>query len=159
MRLARKDDEPFLWRMLAAAAGNGYDTVPVDDVGADPVTSRYLDGWGRPGDVGVVALDGDEPVGAAWCRFFRVDAPAYGFVDEATPELAIGCLPNHRGQGIGRLLLEALFEAAHGAGFERLSLSVSTANERAVRLYRRLGFQPVGPWPDEGSVTMVARVP
>jgi hypothetical protein len=60
------------------------------DVRADPESARYLDGWGRAGDAGLVAEDrrGD-PVGAAWYRLFAPTEPGHCYVDAATPELAI----------------------------------------------------------------------
>jgi hypothetical protein len=43
---------------------------------------------------------GAEPLGAAWWGYFRADAPRYGFVDEATPEISAAVLPAHRKPGI-----------------------------------------------------------
>ena len=50
------------------------------------LVSRYVRGWGRPGDTAVIALENGFPVGAAWFRVFGLDEPGYGFVDERTPE-------------------------------------------------------------------------
>ena len=46
------------------------------------LASRYVRGWGRPGDTAVIALEGGFPVGAAWYRLFPASEPGYGFVDE-----------------------------------------------------------------------------
>jgi RimJ/RimL family protein N-acetyltransferase len=48
------------------------------------------------------------------------------------------------GQGIGRLLFDALLTWARESGVTRLELTVMTHNERAIRLYSRLGFQVEG---------------
>jgi len=106
------------------------------------LTSRYVKGWGRPGDTAVVALDGGFAVGAAWYRLFSEDEPGYGFVDEATPELAIAVVPSKRGKGIGEELLTALIERAREAGHETLSLSVEPENP-SRKLYERHGFEVV----------------
>ena len=106
-------------------------------------TYRYVNAWGRPGDAGVIALDGGFPVGAAWYRLFRADEPGYGFVDERTPELAIAVVPNRRGRGLGREMLTALIERARRDGHPALSLSVEHDNP-AVGLYEALGFRRVG---------------
>ena len=37
--------------------------------------ARYVKGWGRPGDTVLIAIDDGFPVGAAWYRLFRRDAP------------------------------------------------------------------------------------
>jgi GNAT superfamily N-acetyltransferase len=59
----------------------------------------------------VVAVEG-EPVGAAWWRLFTAEDPGYGFVDEATPQVSIGVLPEARGRGVGERLLRALIAEA-----------------------------------------------
>ncbi len=119
------------------------------------LVSRYVRGWGRPGDTAVIALEGGFPVGAAWYRAFRAVEPGYGFVDEQTPELAIAVVPSKRGHGVGDELLQALCEKAKAAGYERLSLSVEPGNP-ARKLYERHGFEVV----DEGddAWTMVAEL-
>ena len=112
------------------------------------LVSRYVRGWGRPGDNGF-------PVGAAWYRIFPDDEPGYGFVDQSTPELAIAVVPSKRGHGIGDELLKALIAKARAAGYDRLSLSVEPGNP-ARKLYERHGFSVV----DEGAEawTMVAEL-
>ena len=49
---------------------------------ADIPLTRYVDNWGRPGDVAIVAHETGNRVGAAWMRIFTADEPGYGFVDE-----------------------------------------------------------------------------
>jgi GNAT superfamily N-acetyltransferase len=117
------------------------------------LVSRYVRGWGRPGDTAVIALEGGFPVGAAWFRVFTADEPGYGFVDEQTPELAIAVVPSQRGKGVGEQLLLALIDRAREAGYTSLSLSVEPGNP-ARKLYERHGFEVV----DEGAEawTMVA---
>jgi GNAT superfamily N-acetyltransferase len=110
--------------------------------GEDEPTYRYVYNWGRPGDAGVIALDDAFPVGAAWYRLFSTDQPGYGFVDEATPELAIAVVPSRRGRGIGAELLEGLLARAREEGHEALTLAVDPGNP-AIRLYDRLGFREV----------------
>jgi ribosomal protein S18 acetylase RimI-like enzyme len=118
-------------------------------------TSRYVKSWGRPGDTAVIALDGGFAVGAAWYRLFTESEPGYGFVDEATPELAIAVVPSKRGHGIGEQLLTALIERAREAGFETLSLSVEPENP-SRKLYERHGFEVVNQ--GEEAWTMAARL-
>lgn len=49
----------------------------------------------------------------------------------------------HQGTGLGTALLERCFQVTLGQGLEQVCLSVSESNERAYRLYRRLGFREV----------------
>jgi ribosomal protein S18 acetylase RimI-like enzyme len=49
--------------------------------------------------------------------------------------------PAHRGQGIGRALLEATLEALKAKGVPRVVLSTAERNESAQRLFARAGFR------------------
>jgi len=52
------------------------------------------------------------------------------------------CLvPEHRGQGLGEGLLACTYDALRNRKFNLLTLTVTEANNRAVDLYRRLGFE------------------
>jgi ribosomal protein S18 acetylase RimI-like enzyme len=52
-------------------------------------------------------------------------------------------MPGYQRHGIGRRLMEAAIEALRARGISELSLTVTAANEPAVRLYRKLGFAPI----------------
>jgi ribosomal protein S18 acetylase RimI-like enzyme len=62
-------------------------------------------------------------------------------VAEYPAHLHIDLLPRIQGQGIGRALLERLFESLHRAGAEGVHLGVAEENERARRFYSHLGFE------------------
>jgi GNAT superfamily N-acetyltransferase len=102
-------------------------------------------GWGRPGDVGAVAVVDGIAAGAAWFRLFPADEPGYGFVAADIPEVAIFLEPSIRNRGVGRALMRRLSELAHAAGHPTLSLSVRENNHPALHLYLDLGYAPVGP--------------
>lgn len=53
----------------------------------------------------------------------------------------VGITPAHRGRGIGTALLLAALRGFQQVGLPRAYLEVTAQNERAVRLYKRLGFQ------------------
>lgn len=114
---------------------------------------RYVRNWGRPGDAGVIALEGAHAYGAAWFRLFTAAEPGFGFVDERTPELTLAIVPSRRGRGAGRELLEALLARARDDGFAAISLS---AEHGQTAFYERFGFEPVRETGD--AVTMLARL-
>jgi len=114
--------------------------------------ARYVENWGRPGDVAVIAAEGPNPVGAAWLRRFPAGAPGYGFVDDETPELTIAVVPSKRRHGVGQELLDALIERARSQDVTRLSLSVQK-DSAAVAFYERNGFARVGG--SDHAVTML----
>lgn len=74
------------------------------------------------------------PVGFTWLRY----------VDEETGEVEpIGLAKEYQGRGLGYWLLLAGLHELAGRGHRRARLGVWTDNERAIRLYRRLGFTPI----------------
>jgi len=147
-RGGRKDDR-FLRDMLHHAY-YWRERDPGEEPG--PV-SRYVKGWGRPGDTMLIAVEEGFPVGAAWYRLFRRERPGYAFVDEETPELAIAVVPSRRGRGIGQALLDELCERARADGYRGLSLSVERDNPTLLAFYEKHGFHRVAG--DGGdSVTM-----
>ncbi len=153
VRAATAADLPFLQAMLYEAATWRPEAQPppVEAVLADPHAARYLSGWGRDGDAGVVGAE-DRPVGAAWFRLFPADEPGYGFVASDVPELSIGVVAESRGRGIGTQLLDALVEVARADGQRAISLSVEPDNP-ARRIYERAGFVRVVD--DGGAWTML----
>jgi ribosomal protein S18 acetylase RimI-like enzyme len=142
LRPARADDEAFLLTMLfyAAHANDEPGAVP-SHLLANPALARYVVGFGRPSDLGVVALCGETPVAAAWVRLLVEDERGYGWVDDETPELAVAVLPEAVGKGVGTAMLTVLL-ARTRERYSGVSLSVRTDNP-ARRLYLRLGFEPV----------------
>jgi ribosomal protein S18 acetylase RimI-like enzyme len=120
-----------------------------------PELARYHAGWGRRGDLAVVAEDGGEIVGAALCRLFTNDDHGHGYVDDETPELAVAVWDGRRGKGIGTQLMEALEDVARAEGFSQLSLSVDADNP-ARHLYERLGYAEISA--DESGVRMLKQL-
>ena len=49
-------------------------------------------------------------------------------------------MPGYQGHGLGRRLMEATLTALRARSFTGLSLTVTSANQRAVQLYEQLGF-------------------
>lgn len=62
-----------------------------------------------------------------------------------------------RGQGAGRLALEALFEAARAAGFWKLVSRIFVENTTSRTLMRRTGFREVGIYRRHGQLDGVWR--
>ncbi len=105
-----------------------------------PHLRKYHEGWGRKGDLALVALNEDQLAGAVWYRLFDETSPGYGYVNSETPELGIAIHPNFRGMGIGRTLMNEIIKQATSEGYPSVSLSVDPQNASAVKLYQQLGF-------------------
>jgi ribosomal protein S18 acetylase RimI-like enzyme len=53
----------------------------------------------------------------------------------------VGITPAHRGHGVGSALIQAALVGFQQVGLPRAYLEVTAQNERAIRLYKRLGFR------------------
>jgi GNAT superfamily N-acetyltransferase len=157
IREASTEDLPFLlemWHMAAFWQPEVFQ-LTVEEALNVPEVARYIEGFGREGDLGLVAEADGRPLAAAWYRSFDADEPGYGFVDEATPELAIAVAPHARRRGVATALLQALADAARSRGVLALSLSVNADNP-SRRIYERAGFVDVRE--DDGSYVMLLRL-
>ncbi|MEP7050062.1 MAG: N-acetyltransferase [Pseudomonadota bacterium] len=142
IRRTRADDVQFLREMLFEAA-YWRSTRPrpsLEEGLAHPELAKVLAGWGRPGDLGMIATDGQGArIGAAWMRLWTESEHSYGFVDAETPELGIGVRREFRRHGVGTALLLAVLGRAREDGVPRVSLSVEIENVARL-LYERFGF-------------------
>ena len=153
LRSATAADADFLLEVLVEAVNwTPERRQSRSTVATDPVLARYIDGWPRPGDLGVVAEAASKPIGAAWLRLFTADEPGYGYVADDVPELSMAVAAEWRGRGVGRALLQEITPRARTAGHQAISLSVDRANF-AHSLYTSEGYQVVEQGPN--SDTMV----
>ena len=145
LRPASTTDLSFLEEMLMEAFFWDPKTQrpSLDALRNNPEFSKLLADWGRRGDRAIIAEVDHKPICAAWFRLWTPALHSYGFVDAATPEIAMAVSPEHRARGIGRALLNALVQQGRADGFPALSLSVSPMNP-ARKLYESLGFRKTG---------------
>ncbi len=108
---------------LTERLGRTLEEVRAQFRDADPRTTLWL-----------VAEVGGEVVGGANFRRGTWAKNAH------TADLGVAILPAHRGRGLGEALMRAGIDWAREVGVRKLKLGVFATNERAIRLYRRLGF-------------------
>lgn len=138
LRPVRSSDEPFLLCVYAGTRAEELAAVPwTPEQKAAFVAQQFAAQSAHysqhyAGMSADVILVEDEPAGrllvTRWAAEIRI-------VD-------ISILPEVRGRGVGGVLLRQLLDEAAAVG-KRLSVHVEREN-RAVGLYQRLGFRPVG---------------
>jgi ribosomal protein S18 acetylase RimI-like enzyme len=140
IRQIKQEEYPILEEFLYNAIFLPPNAEPVPrEIIFEPEIYVYVKDFGGKDDCGVVAEQDGQIIGAAWTRII----PAYGHIDNETPELAISVLPNFRGKGIGSEMMQTLFDLLRELGYKQTSLSVQKDNP-AVRFYKRLGYEITG---------------
>ncbi|KUI38183.1 acetyltransferase [Mycobacterium sp. IS-1496] len=139
-RIARRADEPVLIKYQCEFAAEVFGHQP------DPSRARAMLATAREvGNVYLLWTAGGAPVSMAAVR-----PPAVG-VSRIGP---VYTAPEVRGRGYGAAVTAAACRWALGAGAEQVVLFADLDNPTSNRVYRRLGFVPVG-----DSVTVDFRVP
>jgi len=130
IRVADADDAPVVGRLLHAF--NVEFGMPTPE---PHVLARRAAPLIESGEL-VVLLAGDEPHGLAELRF----RPSLytGVLDAYLEELYV--VPDHRGRGIGRALLEAAMDHARQRGAAHIDLGTSETDVAARALYESAGF-------------------
>jgi ribosomal protein S18 acetylase RimI-like enzyme len=84
----------------------------------------------------IVLLVGDGPDGFAQLRFrpWVYSAGLHSYLEE------LYVVPDLRGNGLGRALLETAMETARGEGAEQMELGTSETDTAARKLYESVGF-------------------
>ena len=133
VRPARADDEEALLRSDQATWSPYTSPAPGPSVGP------FFNERTVPENVLVAELDG-RPVG--WGKMEHPTELAAS--DHVWHVNGLAVDPAFEGRGAGRALMEALIELARERGGRRMTLRVFAPNERAQRLYDRLGFEVEG---------------
>ncbi len=92
-----------------------------------------------PNEVEIIAFVDGKVAGTA-----GIEAIGTKYKVKHRAEFGIGILKEYWGLGLGRALLEACIKCARDAGYSQLELNVVADNERALSLYKNLGFKEYG---------------
>lgn len=63
-------------------------------------------------------------------------------------EIAIALYQKYCGCGIGKMMIEQILDVAKKAGYEQAELEVISDNKDAIALYKKLGFEKYGLFPN-----------
>jgi aminoglycoside 6'-N-acetyltransferase len=127
LRPAGVDDADALTAILAEpAVGQWWGANPLDDVREELAAG------------GSFAIEVDGAL-AGWLKVGEDDDPDF-------PSVAFDIVvaTAHQGRGLGREALRTAIRHYAGRGHHRFTIDPAVANERAIRSYAGLGFEPVG---------------
>jgi len=137
-------DMPAVGRLGALLIEEHYDFDPQRFLAARPGTpADYASFLGAqledPDKVVLVADDNGDVIGYAYAAVEGYDYMALRGPAGVLHDVIVD--PEHRGRGIGRLLLDATLEFLGARGVPRVVLSTAERNEAAQRLFARMGFR------------------
>lgn len=139
IRAGRLEDVPLIAELIRGLAR--YEKLEHEVVMTEEKLTDSLFGERRYAET-IIAEDDDEPVGFA--LFFHNYSTFLAQPGIYLEDLFV--LPEKRGGGVGRALLERLAQLAVERGCGRLEWAVLDWNVDAIRFYERLGAKPNADW-------------
>lgn len=139
IRKYKEEDKEQIWKIIEYVISKG------DSFTYSPDTSREsaLEDWCHPDKWTFVALLDDEIVGTFYIKANQTGLGSH--VANGSYMVA----PEARGKGVGELMGEYSIEEAKKLGFHAIQFNfVVKSNEKAVRLWKKLGFEIIGEIPD-----------
>ncbi|MBA8816821.1 phosphinothricin acetyltransferase [Microbacterium halimionae] len=130
-------DWPQVERIFAAGIAGGEATFET----TTPTWQQFDVGKIEKPRIVAVTEDSATEIVLGWAAASRVSARAAyrGVIDHS-----VYVDSGRHGEGIGRLLLEALIAAAENAGFWTIQSSIFPENAASIRLHQAVGFRIVG---------------
>jgi len=144
IRPASRADVPAIGRLGALLVKTHHDFDPQRFIAATPRTEHgygsYLGSLLRDQDIVILVAEQDgEVLGYTYAGVEGYDYMALRGPAGALYDIVVD--PAHRGQGVGRMLLDATLTALEERGAPRVVLSTAEQNEPAQRLFARAGFR------------------
>jgi phosphinothricin acetyltransferase len=138
LRPAAKADIPAIQEIYAESVLNGVATYEIVPPTMAEMEERFrtITGNGYPY---IVAESAGAVAGYAYASAFRTRA-AYRFLVEDSIYIA----PQHRGMGLGRLLLDRLLADCTALGFRQMVAVIGGAHPASIAVHRAAGFESCG---------------
>jgi putative acetyltransferase len=133
---------------LAELIRNVFREFGIDRPGTvyfDPSTDDLYKLFRKPGSEYWVALDNDVIIGG--CGVY----PTPGLPEGCAELVKLYLSPSYRGRGIGRTLIERIFQSAIDLGYRQLYLESLPELGKALNIYEKAGFRKLsGPLGNSG---------
>lgn len=144
IRKIQPADNPILAKIvkdtLAEFGANHPGTVYYD-----PSTDNLFEMFLEPGSIYYVALMNGNIVGGGGIY------PTDGLPSDTCELVKMYLLPQSRGAGLGRTLIEKCIEYASGAGYKKVYLETMPELKMALKVYEKFGFEYLkGPMGNSG---------
>lgn len=140
IRASTESDIPAITAIYRHHVLHGTGTFEIDPPSEQDMTARRADVLARGLPYLVAEGDDGRILGFSYANWFK-PRPAYRF----SAEDSIYVADSARGQGVGRLLLQALCDQAQAAGVRKLLAVIGdSANAGSIGVHRAAGFSEIG---------------
>ena len=140
IRASTESDIPAITAIYRHHVLHGTGTFEIDPPSEQDMTARRADVLARGLPYLVAEGDDGRILGFSYANWFK-PRPAYRF----SAEDSIYVADSARGQGLGRLLLQALCDQAQAAGVRKLLAVIGdSANAGSIGVHRAAGFGEIG---------------
>jgi len=143
VRRATPADLPAVGRLGALLVEEHYDFDPRRFLAARPGTpegyASFMSTQLEDADAAVLVADDGDVVGYVYAAIEGYDYMALRGPAGVLHDIIVD--PEHRGRGVGRLLLDAALAFFRSRGVPRVVLSTAEQNEAAQRLFASMGFR------------------
>ena len=137
IRDAEKSDAPELLKYIRELSEEKIYLLM--EPGETPKTieeeERFISAYHRDGRRLIVCVLDGKIVGSADCRIGNLNKTRH------TASFGVAVRKEYRRRGVGTALMKEVMKWAKEQGAEKLWLSVFSTNERAIALYKKLGFR------------------
>lgn len=140
IRASTESDIPAITAIYRHHVLHGTGTFEIDPPSEQDMTARRADVLSR--GLPYIVAEGEDGriLGFSYANWFK-PRPAYRF----SAEDSIYVADSARGQGVGRLLLQALCDQAQAAGVRKLLAVIGdSANAGSIGVHRAAGFSEIG---------------
>jgi putative acetyltransferase len=134
LRPIRKEDDPFI-RDIITSVMTEFNADPKTTVLGDPSIHKMFDTYQVPGGSYFVAVEDGKIIGG--CGIRQLDGSTQSICELQRMFL----LPETRGKGIGKALIEKCIAAAREEGFDQMYLESLSQMTSAIALYKKTGFR------------------
>jgi putative acetyltransferase len=123
---------------IAALIRSVFREFKIDKPGTvyyDTTTDDLYSLFKKPGSIYWIAEENNKIIGG--CGLYSTP----GLPDECAELVKLYLLPEERGRGIGRMLMEKTFESARELGYRQLYLESMPELSKAIGMYEKAGFR------------------
>lgn len=136
IREIEKEDNPVIAKIIRTVMSE-FEADPKTTIIGDPVLDTMFENYRNPGSVYFIAESANEIAGG--CGINRLDGS-----EENICELQrMFILPQARGKGLGRILMDNCLQKAAEFSYDKVYLETLSEMHKAISLYEQSGFKKI----------------